>query len=184
MENQEQFLKSGRGQFIQSDCSFKMISGLLVWHFNWASAQGQTQVQFGGQSWSMMSWFWVMIVGTEKWTHLRVMCALMWTEFRSGGNIEDEDKESGKDDASFMLCGLWPWLLPWDLGAVIPHLPSYWFSTLETQYNYLNIDIQIPFPEILVYLVGVRSGHWCFSQSPGGDFRMPPRFHQGWNPVL
>lgn len=48
----------------------------------------------------------MMVVGMEKWTHLRAMCALMWTGFRSGRDIEVEDKESGKDDASFMLCGL------------------------------------------------------------------------------
>jgi len=47
-----------------------------------------------------------MVVGMEKRTHLRATCALMWTGFRSGRDIEDEDKERGKDDVSFMLCGL------------------------------------------------------------------------------
>jgi len=49
---------------------------------------------------------------------------------------------------------------------------------------FLNTGTQTLFPEILVYLVGVKSGHWCFSQSSGGDFRMPPRFHQGRKPML
>lgn len=48
----------------------------------------------------------MMVVGMEKWTHLRATCESMWTGVRSGGHIEHADKESGKDDPLFMLCGL------------------------------------------------------------------------------
>ena len=60
-----------------------------------------------------------------------------------------------------------------------PTFANLWFSTLDTHYNHLNMGTQTLFPDILVYLVGVRYGHWCFSHSSGSDFRMPPRFHQG-----
>lgn len=45
----------------------------------------------------------MIVVRVEKWKNLGVTCVLMWVGLEVGGDIEDEDKDGGKDGVQLMI---------------------------------------------------------------------------------